>query len=65
MKTVVCDICGKSKEQLDLNNKAIYHFKRTVTWGCVKSEPKEIDICRKCLEAIKEARRKGGEADET
>lgn len=60
MKTVVCDICGKPKEHLDLDNKAIYHFKRIVTWGCVKSEPKEIDICSKCLNALKEAMKKGG-----
>lgn len=64
MKTVTCDICGKTKEQLDFDNKAIYHFKRTITWGCIKSEPKEIDICSKCLDALKKAMAKGGEADE-
>lgn len=60
MKTVICDVCGKNKEQIDFDNRTIHHFKRTVTWGQITSQPKEIDICNKCLEALKEAMKKGG-----
>lgn len=57
MKTVVCDICGKSKEELNrtLNGDArIFNYKRTSTCFFSKPEEIEFDICSRCLLKIKE-----------
>jgi hypothetical protein len=64
MKTIVCDICGRHKEELFkyLDNR-IYRFKQS----CM-TEPapvRNFDICAVCMREIKKAiKKEGGGSDE-
>lgn len=55
MKTVICDICGKSKEEFLRKglNVSMNNFQRTSFW-CGKREEREFDICAQCLIVIRE-----------
>lgn len=63
MKTVICDICGKTREQLVFEMTSINKYTKTTLFGSCVGTPKEFDICDKCLEKIKEVANKGGGTD--
>lgn len=70
MKTVSCDICHKTQEQLIREGYFVEIHRYTKTrgghwWLAEKPVVDEFDICDLCLEAIHKARQKGGEVDET
>lgn len=66
MKTIACDICGRTREDLfgyRPDCAAIYHLKSS-RWSkfCQPEEFKDIDVCGMCLRDIsKKNRKKEGE----
>lgn len=70
MKTVTCDICHKTQEQIwrEGMHAEINRYTKTRQghwWLAEKPVVDEFDICDLCLQAIHDARQKGGVADET
>lgn len=69
MKTVSCDICGKTTEQLFQEGKRDHISRYTKTrnsrwWVFENPVVDEFDICDNCLYEIRNARLKGGESDD-
>lgn len=63
MKTVVCDICGKTQEQLIRQGAYIDRYTKTNKvrwWHSENVVEDEFDVCNLCLQAIHDARQKGG-----
>jgi hypothetical protein len=67
MKTVSCDVCGRTPEQMDLSKsfRAVYEFKaKFFGRGRKIAERKTIYICPDCLFGIEELMRAKEDEDE-
>lgn len=65
MKTIACDICGRTREDLFgylPDYASIYRFKAS-RWDrfCQQVDYKDIDVCGLCLKDLREKNRKKGE----
>ena len=57
MKTVICDICGKTKDEI-----LIFRYKREGFWCSLwNGDLPKFDICKDCLDTVKKLRDKAGE----
>ena len=70
MKTVTCDICHKTHEQIEREGHfaGIHRYTKTRQghwWQFENPVVDEFDICNLCLEAIHKARQEGGVSNET
>lgn len=71
MKTVACDVCGKTYEQLSREHLAmieIHRYTKTKNnfwWQSQAIIEDEFDICDLCLHEIKQTIKRGGVSNET
>lgn len=55
MQTVICDICGKSQEDLFMTNAQIRRYTKTSGkwWQSARTIEEQFDICDECLMRIR------------
>ena len=57
MKTILCDICGKTKDEI-----LIFRYKREGFWCSLwNNDLPKFDICKDCLDTVKRLRETAGE----
>lgn len=56
MKTVQCDICGRTLKDLEMSFESIYHFKVTSFLARLNCEP-DWDLCSDCIKALQKMQR--------